>query len=134
VGRASDLGCLAAERGLVFMPPSTSAGRGGRLYRLTLHPSLFGGFDVVREWVRPGDRARPRRLVESHQSRRSAEVRLRQLVRDRLRRGYVPYQPCQAALGAALRPPAKPRSAPAGLLAELAIEVASMPRSDIDWI
>jgi predicted DNA-binding WGR domain protein len=89
---------------------------------------------VVLEWLRDGTRRRLlRRSVESLHNQNAAEVRLRQLVTERLRRGYVPCRPSAATLRAALRRPERHRKPP-GLLGELAREVADMPRCGLDWI
>jgi hypothetical protein len=75
-----------AEGGLLF----TRASPGLQcFYRLALQPTLFGGWDLLREWGRlaPTQTA-TRRLVEHYQGLSEALLPLGDAVRMRLRRGY----------------------------------------------
>jgi predicted DNA-binding WGR domain protein len=86
-----ELAALAGGVGLVLelVDRNPGPGRRARFYALHLQPALWGGVDVVRAWGRLGHRHRPRSLVTSHPDEGSAHAALRDLVRRRLRRGYL---------------------------------------------
>jgi hypothetical protein len=74
------------EGGLLF----TRASPGLQcFYRLTLQPTLFGGWDLLREWGRLAPtQIATRRLVEHYRGLSEALLPLGDAVRLRLRRGY----------------------------------------------
>jgi predicted DNA-binding WGR domain protein len=86
--RAAAGGGLVLE--LLDPPPE---GRRARWYALHLQPALWdGGVDVVRQWGRIGARHHPRRLVTPHPTEAAARAVLPELLRRRLRRGYLPVR------------------------------------------
>jgi predicted DNA-binding WGR domain protein len=84
----------AAGGGLILeLLDPLPAGRRARWYALHLQPALWdGGVDVVRQWGRIGGRHHPRRLVTPHPTEAAARAVLPELLRRRLRRGYLPVR------------------------------------------
>lgn len=57
-----------------------------RFYRMSVHPDLFGGVSLVREWGRIGYRGQM--LIEKHPDEGRAVTALMKLAATKKRRGY----------------------------------------------
>jgi predicted DNA-binding WGR domain protein len=76
-----------------------------RFYRLDVQPDLFGGFAVVKEWVRIGARAITSKSVVSRDTQPACSCLQLAVATNSLRRGLSPpiQGPCLAHQGCSLR-------------------------------
>jgi hypothetical protein len=74
-----------ADGGLLFTKTAPGV---QYFYRLILHPTLFGGIDLVREWGRMAPDPDPTRLVRHYECMDEVLPVFNQVVGVRLRHGY----------------------------------------------
>lgn len=75
---------------LVDVAPAARGCQRSRSYAISLQPAPWGGTDVVRMWGRRGHLRRPRLLATHHMMEAELRRAVADVVRLRLRHGYLP--------------------------------------------
>ena len=75
---------------LVDVAPDERGCQRSRSYAISLQPALWGGTDVVRMWGHRGHLRQPRLLATHHMTEAELRRAVADVVRLRLRHGYLP--------------------------------------------